>query len=44
MVKDKEEVRKSFERWIIQTAREQDCYDNEIAVIAYDYLKDTRYF
>ena len=44
MVTDKEEVKKAFERFLTQQAREQKCYDDEVAVVVYDYLRDTRYF
>ena len=44
MVADKEAVKKSFDRFLIQMAREQNCKDDEIAVIVYDHLKNTRYF
>lgn len=44
MVNDKEEVKKAFDRFLTQTAREQECKDDEVAVVIYDYLRDTRYF
>lgn len=44
MVNDKEEVKKAFDRFLVQQAREQNCKDDEIAVVIYDYLRDTRYF
>lgn len=44
MVNDKEEVKRAFDRFLIQQAREQNCKDDEIAVIVYDHLRDTRYF
>ena len=44
MVNDKEAVKKAFDRFLIQQAREQGCYDDKIAVVVYDHLKDTRYF
>ena len=44
MLKDKEQVKKAFDRFLIQQAREQECYDDEIAVVVYNYLRDTRYF
>lgn len=44
MVNDKEAVEKSLDRWLIQMAREQNCTDDEIAVIAYDHLNKERYF
>ena len=44
MVNDKEEVKKAFGRFLTQTARKQECKDDEVAVVIYDYLRDTRYF
>ena len=44
MPNDKEEVKKAFDRFLVQTAREQECHDDEIACVVYDYLRDTRYF
>ena len=44
MITDKDAVKKEFDRFLVQTAREQSCKDDEVAVIIYDYLKDTRYF
>ena len=44
MVNDKEEVKKAFDRFLIQQARKQECKDDEVAVVVYDYLRDTRYF
>ncbi len=44
MVNNKEEVNKAFDRFIVQQAREQNCEDDEIAVIVYNHLRDTRYF
>ena len=44
MVNNKEEVKKAFDRFLVQQAREQNCKDDEIAVVIYDYLRDTRYF
>ena len=41
MVENKEQVKKDFDRFLIQTAREQECYDDEVAAVIYDYLKDT---
>lgn len=40
----KKKLRKAFNRFLTQTAREQRCKDDEIAVIISDYLKDTYYF
>ena len=44
MVNDKEEVKKSFDRFLIQQAREQKCTDDDIALVVYDHLRDTRCF
>ena len=44
MVSDKEEVKKAFDRFLVQQAREQNCKDDEIAVVVYNHLRDTRYF
>ena len=44
MVNDKEQVKKAFERFLNQQAREQECHDDEVAVVIYDYLKEGRYF
>lgn len=44
MVNNKEEVKRAFDRFLTQTAREQESKDDEIAVVVYDYLRDTRYF
>ena len=44
MITDKEAVKKSFDRFLVQMAREQNCKDDEIAVIVYDHLRNTRYF
>lgn len=44
MVNDKEAIKKAFDRFLVQQAREQNCKDDEVAVVVYDYLRDTRYF
>ena len=44
MVNDKEAVKKAFDRWLTQTAIEQECRDVEVAVVIYNHLRDTRYF
>lgn len=44
MVNNKEEVKRAFDRFLVQQAREQKCKDDDIAIVVYDYLKDTRYF
>lgn len=44
MVKDKEAIKKALDRWLTHMAREQHCKDDEIAIVAYDHLRDTRYF
>ena len=42
MVNNKEEVKKAFDRFLTQQAREQECKDDEIAVVVYNHLRDTR--
>lgn len=44
MVNDKEAVKKAFDRFLTQTAREQECRDDEVALVVYNHLRDTRYF
>ena len=44
MVKNKDDVKKAFDRFLVQQAREQNCKDDEVAVVIYDHLRDTRYF
>ena len=44
MVNNKEQVKKAFDRFLVQTAREQKCKDDEVALVVYNYLRDTRYF
>ena len=44
MVNNKEAVKKAFDRFLVQQAREQNCKDDEVAVVIHDYLRDTRYF
>ena len=44
MVNNKEEVKKAFDRFLVQQAREQNCSDDEVAVVIYNHLRDTRYF
>ena len=44
MVNDKETVKKAFDRFLIQQAKEQKCRDDEVAVVIYNHLRDTRYF
>ena len=44
MVNNKEEVKRAFDRFLVQTAREQECKDDEVAVVIYDYLRDTMDF
>ena len=43
MVNDKEQVKKAFDRWLTQTAREQECKDDEVALVVYNYLADILY-
>jgi len=44
MVNDKEAVKKAFDRFLTQTAREQECKDDDVALVVYNHLRDTRYF
>lgn len=44
MVNDIKAVKKAFDRFLTQQAREQEAHDDEIAVVVYDYLKEGRYF
>lgn len=44
MVNDIEEVKKAFDRFLVQQAREQECHDDEVAFVVYDHLRATRYF
>ena len=44
MVKDKEAIKKEFDRFLTQQARKQQCRDDEVAVVVYNHLRDTRYF
>ena len=44
MVNDKEAVKKAFDRFLIQQAKEQKCRNDEVAVVIYNHLRDTRYF
>lgn len=44
MVNDKEAVKKAFDRFLTQTAREQECRDDEVALVVYNHLRDARYF
>lgn len=43
MVNNKEEVKKSLNRWLTQTAREQECKNDDVALVAYNYLADILY-
>ena len=43
MVNDKEEVKKAFDRFLTQQAREQECHDDEVALVAYNLLADILY-
>ncbi len=40
MVKDKEAVKKAFNRFVTQTARENICYDDEIIDIVHEHILD----
>lgn len=38
MVNDKEAVKKAFNRFVTQQAREQECHDDEVRNVIYEYL------
>ena len=38
MVNDKEEVKKAFDRFLTQTAREQECHDDEVIEVIHEYI------
>lgn len=40
MVKDKEAVKKAFNRFVTQIARENMCYDDEIIDIVHEHILD----
>lgn len=40
MIINREEIIKSFKRWITQTAREQRYTDDEVIDIVHDYIVD----
>ena len=40
MVNDKEQVKKAFNRFVVQQAREQECYDDEIVDVVHEYILD----
>ena len=44
MITNKDAVKKTFDRFLVQQAREQNCKDDEITVVVYNHLRDTRYF
>jgi len=41
MVNDKEALKKAFNRFVTQQAREQECHDDEIIDIIYGLLIDS---
>ena len=38
MVRDKEALKKAFNRFVTQQAREQGCHDSEVIDIIYEHL------
>lgn len=38
MLINKEETIKSFKRWITQTAREQECCDDEVVNVIHEFI------
>ena len=40
MVNDKESVKKAFNRFVTQQAREQECYDDEVIDIIHEHILD----
>ena len=40
MVKDKEVIKKAFNRFVTQQAREQECHDDEIIDIIHEHILD----
>lgn len=40
MVNDKEALKKAFNRFVTQQAREQECYDDEVIDVIHEYLLD----
>ena len=40
MVNDKEALKKAFNRFVTQQAREQKCHDNEVIYVIHEYILD----
>lgn len=40
MVKDKEAIKKEFNRFVTQQARKQGCHDDEVRDVIYEYIAD----
>lgn len=40
MANDKEDVKKAFDRFVTQQAREQECHDDEIIDIIHQHILD----
>ena len=40
MVNDKEQVKKAFNRFVTQQAREQECHDDEVIRVIHEYVLD----
>ena len=40
MVNDKEALKKAFNRFVTQQAREQECYDDEVIDVIHEYILD----
>lgn len=40
MVNDKEEVKRAFDRFVVQQAREQKCYDDEVIDVIHEHILD----
>lgn len=38
MVNDKEELKRAFNRFVTQQAREQECYEDEVIDVIHDYI------
>ena len=41
MVNDKKATSNSFKRWVTQTAREQECYEDEVVDVIHEYIVDS---
>lgn len=40
MVNDKEAVKKAFDRFVTQQAREQECHDDEVIHVIHEHILD----